>query len=50
MSGRELAGGIRRQKASEAVADEERLYFNEELRRHTKLSAIFDLKGPGHEM
>jgi hypothetical protein len=29
----------------EVIADKERLYFNEELRRHTKLS-YFDLKGP----
>jgi hypothetical protein len=36
MSARELAGGI--QKLLEAIADEERLYFNAELRRHTKLS------------
>jgi hypothetical protein len=40
MSGCELAEGIRRQKALQAIADEERLYFNEELRRPTKLSVI----------
>jgi hypothetical protein len=50
MSGRELAGGIRRQKLLEAIAGEQRLYFNDELRRHTKLSIIFNPKGPGHEM
>jgi hypothetical protein len=27
-------------KLLEAIADEERLYFNEELRRHTKRSVI----------
>jgi hypothetical protein len=37
-------------KLLEAIADEKRLYFNEELRRHTKLSVIFNPKGPGHEM
>jgi hypothetical protein len=29
----------------EAVADEERLYFNEELRDHCKLAVFFDPKG-----
>src|SRR5882757_1558459 len=45
MSGRELAGGIRRQKLLEAIAGEQRLYFNEELRRHTKLSVISTQRG-----
>ena len=31
-------------------ADELRLYFNDELRRHSKLAVFFDLKGLGHEM
>jgi hypothetical protein len=33
----------------EAVADEERLYFNDELRCHPKLAVFFDLKGLSHE-
>jgi hypothetical protein len=37
-------------KLLEAIAGEQRLYFNDELRRHSKLSVIFNPKGPGHEM
>src|SRR5260221_10534632 len=32
-------------KLSGAVADEERLRFNDELRHHSKLAVFFDLKG-----
>jgi hypothetical protein len=31
----------------EAVADEQRLYFNDELRRHAKPDMFFDLKEAG---
>jgi hypothetical protein len=30
-----------------AVADEKRLQFNDELRRHSKLAVVFDLKEAG---
>ena len=32
-------------KLLEAVADEERLYFNDNLRRHSRLAVFLDLKG-----
>jgi hypothetical protein len=37
-------------KLLEAVADEQRLYFNDELRRHSKLAEFFDFRRLGHEM
>ena len=33
--------------ADSAVADEKRLQFNDELRRHSKLAVVFDLKEAG---
>jgi hypothetical protein len=36
---------------TETVADEERPYFNDELRGHAKLAVFFDLRGElGHEI
>jgi hypothetical protein len=43
-------GQVGQKKLLEAVADEERPYFNDERRRHSKFAVFFDLMGLGHEM
>jgi len=44
-----LVGSIRGHagKLLEAVADEKRLHFNDELRRHCRFALVFDLKEAG---
>jgi hypothetical protein len=50
MSANDPDDGGKLKKLLEAVADKERLYFNDELRRYSKLAVFFDLKGVGYEM